>query len=204
MKAVINKLLLGLLVLLATASVAAAIDDPQALVRQTAENVLHEVTRHQGALRKDQSLIYTLVEDSVLPHFDFGRMSQSAMGRFWRRASDEQKAKITSEFQQLLVRTYAVALLGYAGQKIEYQTMHTDPKTGRVMVPTRISNSSGPSIPINYRLYKRDDGWKVYDVVIDGVSLIANYRGSFANQINRGGIDGLIDQLVQQNSKYSG
>ncbi|MGV6826524.1 MAG: MlaC/ttg2D family ABC transporter substrate-binding protein [bacterium] len=189
---------------LVSLSLPAATEDPQQLVRETAEGVLAEVSKHESALRRDQSLIYDLVESTVVPHFDFQRMSQSAMGRFWRKATDAQKHQISEEFKLLLVRTYAVALLGYTGQPIEYQPMHTDPKSGRVTVPTRIRNNEGPPIPIHYRLYQREDGWKVYDVVIDGVSLVSNYRTSFTNQIRRGGIEGLIGRLQAQNSGQRG
>ncbi|MGB5649564.1 MAG: ABC transporter substrate-binding protein, partial [Sedimenticolaceae bacterium] len=152
--------------------VEAAIEDPQQLVRETGEKVLSEVGARKADLEANPALIYPLVESTVLPHFDFRRMSQSALGRYWPDASDEQKTAVTNEFRELLVRTYATALLGYTGQKIQYLPVQYQPGDEKVMIPTRIAASdNAPPIPINYRLQLNDAKWMVYDVVIDGVSL---------------------------------
>lgn len=180
-----------------------ATNDPQAMVRETAEKVLREVTTNKERLERDPSGIYSLVQESVLPHFDFRKMSQSAMGRFWRQASEEQRARLTTEFKELLVRTYAVALLNYSGQTIEYLPSRIRDGDTEGVVLTRVQ-AGGPPIPINYRLHVIEGAWKVYDVVIDGVSLVSNYRSTFASQIRRGGIDGLIDQLAARNRELRG
>jgi phospholipid transport system substrate-binding protein len=177
----------------------AAIEDPQQLVRQTGETVLAEVTARRAELEADPRLIYPLVESTVVPHFDFRQMSQSALGRFWRDATDAQKQGLTNEFRELLVRTYATALLGYSGQQIEYMPMQFRPEDDRVMVSTRITTAGAPPVPVNYRLRRDDAKWLVYDVVIDGVSLITNYRSQFAAEVRRGGIDGLIGILADKN-----
>jgi phospholipid transport system substrate-binding protein len=177
----------------------AAIEDPQQLVRSTGDRVLAEVSARKSQLEANPQLIYPLVESTVLPHFDFRQMSQSALGRFWRDASEEQRERIVREFREMLVRTYATALLGYSGQKIEYLPMQSSTDSERVMVPTRIASSGAPPIPINYRLKRDDSGWLVYDVVIDGVSLITNYRSQFTAEVRRGGIEGLISSLAQKN-----
>lgn len=203
-----NRFLVGWAValLLAGQSVVGRADapDPQEMVRGTADKVLSEVTQHKQQLEQDPSSIYTLVESTVVPHFDFRRMSQSALGRYWRDASEEQRTRLAREFQELLVRTYAVALLNYSGQQIEYLPVRLQPGTDDVMIPTRVAAAGGPPVPINYRLYRVDDGWKVYDVVIDGVSMVSNYRSTFANEVRRAGIDGLIQQLADRNKQLRG
>jgi phospholipid transport system substrate-binding protein len=181
---------------------AAAIEDPQQMVRETGDRVLAELTERKTELEADPKLVYPLVEKTVLPHFDFRKMSQSAMGRYWRQATDAQKEGVTREFRELLVRTYATALLGYSGQQIEYLPVQFPAGATQVMIPTRISAMDAPPIPINYRL-ELEDGkkWMVYDVVIDGVSLITNYRTQFSTLVRRDGIDGLISSLAAKNSE---
>ena len=189
--------------------------DPQEIVRGTADSVLAEVSERKAELEADATLIYPLVERTVLPHFDFESMTRSAMGRFWRKASTQQQRRVVAEFQEMLVRTYATALLGYSGQKIEYPPMNVAEGAKDVMVPTKVSAEGGPPIPINYRLHVKEDGkWLVYDVVIDGISLVTNYRSTFARQIQLGaaketdrskrmsaGIDKLIEVLSAKNDK---
>jgi phospholipid transport system substrate-binding protein len=158
------------------------------------------VSARKADLEANPALIYPLVESTVLPHFDFRQMSQSALGRFWRDATDEQKTALTNEFRELLVRTYATALLGYTGQQIQYLPVQYKPGDEKVMIPTRIAaTDNAPPIPINYRLQLNESKWMVYDVVIDGVSLITNYRSQFAAEVRRGGIAGLISTLESKN-----
>lgn len=190
--------MIGGLVMLSSFAVA-AVSDPQQMVRETGDRVLAEVTARKAELEARPELIYPLVESTVLPHFDFREMSQSALGRFWRDASEDQKAGLTREFRELLVRTYASALLGYSGQQIEYLPAQIPADATNVMIPTRITSAGAPPVPINYRLKLEDSKWMVYDVVIDGVSLITNYRSQFAAVVRRNGIDGLIATLADKN-----
>ena len=178
---------------------AAAVEDPQQLVRVTGETVLAEVTARRAELEADPRLIYPLVESTVLPHFDFRRMSQSALGRFWRSATDAQKEGVISEFRELLIRTYATALLGYSDQTIEYLPVRAAADATEVLVSTRVASGGAPPVPVNYRLRRNGDGWLVYDVVIDNVSLITNYRSQFASLVRRDGVDGLITALAEKN-----
>ena len=184
-------------------STAAPAVGPQELVRDTADKVLEEVTRHKAELEKDTSRIYDLVQELVVPHFDFTRMSRAALGRYWRDASEEQRERLTLEFRELLVRTYAVALLDYSGQQIQYLPVRIADDAQEAMIPTRVA-AGGPPIPIEYRLYRTNDAWKVFDVVIDSVSMVTNYRSTFANQVRRNGIDGLIQQLADRNKQLRG
>lgn len=181
------------------------VQGPLEVVRFTADRVLAEVTAHKAALDADPSGIYRLVESTVVPRFDFTTMSQSAMGRYWRRATDDQRARIINEFKELLVRTYAVALLGYSGQRIEYLPVRMRDGETEVMIPTRIDpGTGGPPIPIDYRMHRLDGVWMVYDVVIDGISLVSNYRSTFASTVRQRGVDGLIQQLADRNSELRG
>jgi phospholipid transport system substrate-binding protein len=197
-------LLFALSIALPTAAQAADGADAQALVRATADRVLAEVRANKVRLDRDTSGIYELVQRFVVPHFDFHRMTQSAMGRHWRSANDEQRAAIVREFQEMLVRTYAVALLNYSGQQIEYLPLRAAPSDDDVLVQTKVSDSGAPPIPIDYRLSRTVGTWKVYDVTIDGVSLVSNYRGMFAEQVQRSGVDGLIKLLTDRNRQLRG
>jgi phospholipid transport system substrate-binding protein len=178
--------------------------DAQALVRATADKVLAEVRANKARLDRDSSGIYDLVQRHVVPHFDFTRMTQSAMGRYWRSATEEQRSALVREFQEMLVRTYAVALLNYSGQQIEYLPLRASAVEDDVMVQTKVSDAGAPPIPIDYRLSRTVGSWKVYDVTIDGVSLVSNYRSTFAEQVQRNGVDGLIRQLSDRNRQLRG
>ena len=178
--------------------------DAQALVRSTADRVLAEVKANKKELDRSPARIYDLVQAHVVPHFDFTRMSQSALGRHWRAASEDQRSALTREFQELLVRTYAVALLNYSGQQIEYLPLRAGGADDDVLVQTRVTEAGAPPVPIDYRLSQAAGRWKVYDVVIDNVSLVSNYRSSFAEQVQRNGLDGLIQQLADRNRQLRG
>jgi len=197
---------LGLFALLGVAAQAADKEgNPQEVVRVTADRVLADVTANKTALDKDPSGIYRLVEGTVVPRFDFAAMSQAALGRYWRRATPDQQAQVTHEFKELLVRTYAVALLNYSGQQIDYLPVRLQGGDDDVMIPTRIDPGTGaPPVPINYRMHRVDGQWLVYDVVIDGVSLVTNYRSTFASTVKRRGIEGLIQQLAERNQQLRG
>ena len=203
-KIVFNSIFMAVMLLMSFHNALAG-DNEQALelVRSTADAVLEKISENKAALKADPKLADTLVSDLILPHFDFTKMTQSAMGRYWKRASESQQATIVSEFRMLLIRTYSVAVLNYSGQAIEYLPVSDSSAPGKlVTVQTIVTEADGgPRIPIDYRLANNDGNWKVFDVVIDGVSLVANYRTSFAGQIRRGGFDGLINQLRQNNSK---
>ncbi len=180
-----------------------AAPDPVAFLQDTANYVIKQVETRRAELEQDSSKIYALVETRVVPHFDFYVMSRSALGRHWRKATESQKQQLAGEFQELLVRTYALAILNYSGQEVEYLPYRGDPDAQRIVVNTRVQ-TDGPPVPINYRLYQKQDSWKIYDVIIDGMSLVTNYRSSFSAEVRRGGIDGLIATLAARNRKLRG
>lgn len=181
-----------------------AASDPVLFLQDTANYVLQQVETRRAELEQDSSKIYSLVEARVVPHFDFYAMSRAALGRHWRKATEGQRQQLSREFQELLVRTYALALLNYSGQKIEYLPFRGDPNAPRIVVNTRVQANGGPPVPIKYRLLNKQDKWLIYDVIIDGISLVSNYRSSFGAEVGRGGIDGLIATLVERNRKLRG
>ena len=192
------------LMLLACPPLLAADPEPQQLVRNTADEVLNIIKTRQPEFKEQPGKLYKLVDEKVLPHFDFERMTDLALGRYKRKVKVHQKPKLVKEFRQLLVRTYGKALLDYKDQVIAYLPMRGSMEKGEVTVRTEIEQKGGFPIPLNYELYKKDDNsWKVYDISVDNISLVTNYRASFARKIKKDGIDGLIDSLRNRNSESS-
>lgn len=176
-------------------------ESAQELVKQTSQSMIEALRENRQSLEQDPGLIYNLVKDIVLPKFDFETMSRWVLGKYWRQATPEQQRRFVEEFRTLLVNTYARSLLEYSNEKIEFPPMHAAPGSEDVTVPTQIMPKSGPSISINYSMHLTGDGWKVYDVAIDGVSLVTNYRGTFTSQIRKEGMDVLIQKLSERNAR---
>lgn len=174
--------------------------DPLTAVRQTADITIEQLRLHRTELNRDPSGIYRLVERYVLPRFDFETISRFVLGKYWREATPEEQKAFIEQFRNLMVRTYAHALLSYSEQQIRYLPLRTDDDPRKATVSTSVGKAGAPDIPIDYKVFKEDSGdWKVYDVVIDGVSLVANYRTSFSGEIRRIGIGGLIKWMEQHN-----
>jgi phospholipid transport system substrate-binding protein len=179
--------------------------DPSAssTVKSASERMLSALESRRAEIERDPSKIYGLVDQILVPHFDFDMITRAAVGRHWGRASAAQQKALVEGFQQLLIRTYAKALLNYSGEEIRYFPERPGPKS-TVVVPTEVREPGANPIPIEYRLYNRGGHWKVYDVKIDNVSLVSNYRSSFRSQIRQYGIDGLISRLNEMNRKGQG
>ncbi len=173
---------------------------PDELVRTTSDKVLAVIKDNREQLKTDPKLVYRIVDELVLPHFDFEAMSKLVLGVNWRRATPAQQATFTREFRTLLVRTYAKSLAEYDEQGIRYLPMRPEADPAEATVRTEIQPKAGPSIPVDYRLKKTGMDWKVFDVSIDAVSLVTNYRTTFAQDIQRIGMDGLIKQLQRRNA----
>lgn len=176
---------------------------PEELVRKTADEILADIKAHRDVYAKDYAKLYKMADEKVLLHFDFRRMSQWVLGRFWREASPEQRERFTSEFRDLLVGTYSQALLNYNDQKIIYLPVQRKPNDTEVTVKTEVKQTGGqPNIPIHYSFYKNKDGdWKVYDITIEGVSLVTNYRSVYATKIRENGMDALIAEIADNNKQ---
>jgi len=169
------------------------------LVRRTTEQVLEALEARRAEIERDPSLIYGFIESHVAPHFDFRRITQGAVGQYWRQASPEQQAQLIDAFKQVLARTYARSLLSYSGQEIRYLSERPGSRPSLTTVSTEVRESGGAPIPVDYRLHNGGDGWKVYDVVINNASLVGNYRSGFATEIRQNGIDALIARLREMN-----
>lgn len=187
---------------LASAVVAADLP-PDQLARNTTQEVLAILKADKDIQSGNTQKVHELVEAKVLPHFDFNRMTQLAVGKHWNTATPQQKQSLVKEFRALLVRTYATSLTEFSNQAIEFKPLAMASDATDVTVQTEIKQPGGKPIPIDYAMYKTAFGWKVYDVAIDGVSLVINYRGSFANTIRQSGIDGLITLLEAKSKSMS-
>jgi len=197
-----KSLLLSLCVVLLSITSAGAADHalaPDALVREVTNDVLTIVRQDQAIQAGDTNRVVELVQVEVLPHFNFRRMTMLAVGRDWRDASAEQQAQLTDAFRTLLVRTYSNALTQYRNQTVEFRPFRMTASDTTVRVQTEVRQAGAQAISIDYALEKTDQGWKVFDVVVAGVSLVTNYRGTFAQEIRVGGIDGLIRSLQTKN-----
>jgi phospholipid transport system substrate-binding protein len=137
----------------------------------------------------------------VLPYFDFAHMTRLAVGKDWKQASADQKAQLTQEFKTLLVRTYSNALTQYRNQQIDFKPLKAKPEDTDVVVRTEVRQAGAKPVQIDYSLDKQGDNWKVYDVMVAGVSLVTNYRDSFGQEVRAGGIDGLIKSLKDKNKQ---
>ena len=196
-----KKLTVLLLLLLCAQPVFAAEHDAEALIRQTSDKVLAQIKANSAQYKEDPAKLYALVNDVVLPHFNFEKMTELALGRNKGKVSAAQKPLIVEEFRILLVRTYGKALLEYNDQVIKYLPRTPSSKEGHATVKTEIEQAGGFPIPLDYKLKKEAGGWKVYDISVDEVSLVTNYRSSFSRQIKKNGVDGLIKTLRERNQE---
>ena len=181
--------------------IAVAQDAPDAIVRKNTNEILAAIKADKDLAAGDQKKIEKLADEKVLPYFNFVRMTQLAVGRNWRDASDAQKKSLIDEFRTLLVRTYSTSLTQFRNQTIDVKPTKMAAGDTEVVVKTQVNQPGGQPIPIDYSMEKADNTWKVFDVLIDGVSLVTNYRSSFNTEIQKSGIDGLIKSLSERNAK---
>lgn len=173
---------------------------PDVLVKQTADDVLTIVRNDKEIQAGNQQRLYAVVEEKILPNFDFDRVCRMVLGKNWKSASPEQQALFEKEFRSLLLRTYATALGKYRDQVIEYRPMQTDASEKNVTVKTQIIQKGGQPIAVDYSLVKGPAGWKVYDIIIESVSLVTNYRSQFSSEIRQNGLDSLNKKLADKNA----
>ncbi len=188
-----------LLAFVSAASSALAQETPEALVKRVSEETLKTIKSDPQIQAGNQQRIRDLIETKLLPNFDFERMTALAMGRNWRSANPEQRKRLTDEFRTLLVRTYSGALNTYRDETIDYKPLRMNPSDTDVTVRTAVNRSSGAPVQIDYSMEKTPSGWKAYDVIVGGVSLVTNYRDEFNNTIQASGVDGLIKTLADKN-----
>jgi phospholipid transport system substrate-binding protein len=196
-----RSLFLGLLVLLQSSVVLAQETPPDKLVHDTAEDVL-QILRTDEALRHgDKQRAYALVREKMLPVVNFRRTAQLTLGKYWRQASEEQREAFAEEFKTLLINTYAAALTQYKDEKVVYKPFSMKPEEKRVVVQTEVIRANGTKVPVDYYLERTSNGWRVYDVIVDGISLVINYRSAFSDIVEKKGVDGLIADLRNKNQR---
>ena len=176
---------------------------PESLIKQTSGDVLATIKINKKVYSEQPSKLYAMVDEKVLSHFDFQRMTNLALGRYKRKVKSDQKERLVNAFRDLLVRTYAKALLEYNDQVITFLPMRGKLSKGEVTIRTEIEQQGGFPIPINYEMYETEGKWKVYDLSIDNISLVTNYRSSFAREIKAKGVDSLIKTLQDRNQEES-
>ena len=172
---------------------------PDALVRTVTLEVVALIARDKEIKAGNRAKLISLIDAKVLPHFNFEAMTQLAMGQSWRKAAPEQKRRLVGEFKTLLVRTYASALAAYSDQKFDFRPLRARPNDTDVTVQVRVLQQGAQPVPIDYSMEKTPAGWKVYDVMVGGVSLVANYRTEFNNVVRDSGVEGLIKSLDSKN-----
>jgi len=188
-------------VMLSVSSAFAQEDSPDSLIKKVTEEVLTIVRQDKDIQSGNTRKAIELVEAKVLPHFNFSRMTALAMGKDWNKASPEQKKRLSEEFKTLLVRTYSNALTGYKDQTIRYKPTKMPGGDADVVVKTEVLQPGSKPIQLDYSLEKLPDGWKVYDVIVAGVSLVTNYRDTFNQEVRANGVDGLIQMLSTKNKQ---
>lgn len=178
---------------------ALAQEAPDALVQRVTGEVLDIVSKDKDIQNGSTQKVIDLVDQKVLPHFNFRHMTALALGKDWKKASPEQQQQLTAEFKTLLVRTYSNALTNYKNQKVVFKPLKMNPADSEVLVRTEVMQPGSKPVQLDYSLEKLDNGWKVFDVVVAGISLVTNYRDQFAQEVRNSGIDGLIQSIATKN-----
>lgn len=190
---------LGMSLSFATMGVHAQMQEPDALIRDTVKEVLDVVKQDKDIKAGNQKKILELVDAKVLPHFNFERMTRLAVGKAWRSASAGQRATLVAEFRTLLVRTYTNAFTGYRDQTVEVKPFKMPAGADEVTIKTIISKPGGQPIAVDYEMEKTPNGWKAFDLIVEGASLVTTYRSTFGDLVQQNGVDGLIKSLQDKN-----
>ncbi|HKU45886.1 MAG TPA: ABC transporter substrate-binding protein [Burkholderiales bacterium] len=194
----LTRALLGAALLLGAGATRAQ-EAPDVLVKSVTLEVVDLISKDKEIKSGNRAKLIQVIDAKVLPHFNFAAMTGLALGQNWNKATPEQKKRLTEEFRTLLVRTYASALAAYSEQKFDFRPLRAKPGDTDVTVQVRVLQPGAQPVPIDYAMEKTASGWKVYDVMVGGVSLVANYRTEFGNVVRESGIDGLIKNLGAKN-----
>ncbi len=193
----------ALLFLFMVGGASAQQEAPDALVKRISQELLELAKTDQQIQAGNQQRIMEVVQSKIIPHVNFQRMTAMASGRFWREATPEQQAALTTEFRLLLIHTYSGAITQIRNQKLDFKPFRADPDDTEVEVRTSVVQARGEAMQLNYRLEKTANGWKIYDVNILGAWLVETYKGSFATEIGKSGFDGLIKTLADRNRRLT-
>ncbi len=202
LKQAISTLLVSAL-LISSAVTAGETEAPLDLLKRTSDEVIKILKEKRKAIDADPGLVYQIVDEYIIPHLDDVTLAKLALGKNWRKASNDQKIEFVDQFRTLLVRTYSKSLQEFSDQKINFFPVKMKVDATKVTVKSEVLQSGGPSIPMDYRMRLKGDAWKVYDIKIDGVSLVTSYRGTFAQEMRKGGMEGLLKMLQDKNAKVA-
>ncbi|MDB5838062.1 MAG: transporter substrate-binding protein [Herminiimonas sp.] len=196
-------LVLAATTLMFAGAAAAQQEEPITFIKRISEDVMNIAKTDKEIQGGNQRRVLDVVEAKIIPNVNFQRMTSLAAGRFWREATPEQQKQLVAEFRDLLVYTYSGAIAQVRDQEIEFKPLRGNPNDDEVEVRSQVVQQRGEPIQINYRLEKTPAGWKIYDVNVLGAWLVETYKGNFASEINKGGIDGLIKTLSERNKKLA-
>jgi phospholipid transport system substrate-binding protein len=183
------------------AAIADSIESPVTFLERTSNQVLKILRDDHEMLQQDPDRVYKIVDEYILPHLDDVTMAKLALGKNWNNATNEQKLQFVDEFRNLLVRTYSKSLIEFKDQEIRYFPVTLEEDSQKTSVKAEVIQPGGPSIPMSYRMRIKNNAWKVYDITIDGVSLVTSYRGTFTQEVRKSGIDGLLKYLRDKSNK---
>jgi phospholipid transport system substrate-binding protein len=173
---------------------------PEELVKKLTSDVMATIKTDKDLAAGDKQKALQLAEEKILPHIDFQEATRLAVGRAWRDATPEQRKKLVDEFRSMLVRTYSNALEGYQGQEMKVLPSRNKAGDNEATVRNQFTRAGGKPVPIDYQMRKTDSGWKIYDITVEGISLVLTYRSEFDQVVKQEGIDGLIKRLSQKNA----
>ena len=199
----IKQLLAAATVALATSAYAAPAEAPDALVKRISNDVIETAKADKDIQAGNQKRVMDLVESKILPFVNFQRMTSLAAGRHWREATPEQQKQLAAEFRTLLIFTYSGALSQIKNETVEFKPLRADPADNEVEVRSSVNVPRGEPVTLNYRLEKTPQGWKIFDINVLGAWLVETYKGTFATEIGKSGIDGLIKALAERNKKLA-
>ena len=180
---------------------AEVVEGPVDLLKRTSDEVIKLLKEQHDQIEAEPALVYKIVNDYIVPHLDDVTMAKLALGKNWRKADNEQKIEFVDQFRTLLIRTYSKSLQEFSDEKIDFFPLRAAEDANKVIVKSEVIRSTGPKIPVSYRMRLKGNAWKVYDINIDGVSLVTSYRGTFAQEMRKGGMTGLLEMLRDKNSK---
>lgn len=187
-----------------TSSAVAADEAPDQLVKRLSTEILDAAKTDKEIQNGNRTRINDLVENKVLPFIDFNRMTALAVGKSWRDSTPDQQKQLINEFRTLLIHTYSGAITQIRDQRVEFKPLRAAPEDTEVEVKSLVIQSRGEPLQLNYRLEKTANGWKIFDINVLGAWLVETYKGNFAAEISKGGVDGLIKTLSEKNKKLAG
>lgn len=202
MKKLTSSFLIILLALGLSLNQASAADMPDVMVKKATDEILAVLKKNKKLYQKDSAALYKMVHTQLAPYFDFQTMSKLVLGISWRKANSDQRTRFANAFRDLLVRTYAKVMLRYTNEKIVYQAYRAKPTDKKSIVKTKVISKSGaPDIPIHYSFFNKNDVWKVFDVSVEGISLINNYRSVYREKVKKQGLESVIKMIQKDPGK---